>query len=91
MGVEHHPHLDPPPAGLQERFQNGGTLQLELLEQQFPPCGCDQVHNRLTTVIRHHQQALVRVAHVVSAVRAARYRSFELPFGFNLLPPQAKP
>ncbi|MFM7514076.1 MAG: hypothetical protein ACKO3F_12130 [Cyanobium sp.] len=77
--------------GLEKSVENGGALQLELLEQELLVGGCDQIHNRLPPVLGHHKQTLVGVAHGVSAAMAARYLTFHWLNGFNLLPPQAKP
>ncbi|MFN4866811.1 MAG: hypothetical protein ACK5GZ_10905 [Cyanobium sp.] len=91
MGIEHRPHLNASAMRLEKGVENGGALQLELLEQELLAGGCDQIHNRLPPVLGHHKQTLVGVAHGVSAARAARYLTFHWLHGFNLLPPQVKP
>jgi hypothetical protein len=76
---------------LEKGVENGGALQLELLEQELLAGGCDQIHNRLPPVLGHHKQTLVGVPNGVSAARAARYLTFHWLHGLNLLSPQAKP
>jgi hypothetical protein len=91
VGIEHRPHLNASAVSVKKGVENGGALQLELLEQELLAGGCDQIDNRLPPVLGHHQQTLVGVAHGVSAARAARYLTFHWLHGFTLLPHQAKP